>query len=106
MGGVEVALRPEFCWLPRGPCFWGRGGAAAGGCLLPDLNEEEAAAASGAEARGAGADTASRADSLPSITEMMSLIALDAMEGSLNTSRRMSVSYMPASRMSRTTESV
>ena len=53
MGGVEVALRPEFCWLPRGPCFWGRGGAAAGGCLLPDLNEEEAAAASGAKARGA-----------------------------------------------------
>ena len=68
---------------------WRRRG---GRLLVAGLNEEEAAAVSGARARGVGAETASRADSLPSITEMMLLIALEAMEGSPNMSRRMSMS--------------
>ena len=69
-------------------------------------DEDEAAAASGADDLGVGNEMALRADSLLSITQMMSFMAFVAMEGSLRTSRRISTSYMPASRMSRTTESV
>ena len=87
-------------------CGFGARGGAEAGALPADLNDDEAAAASGADDLGAGDETASRADSLLSMTQMMSLIAFVAMDGSLRTSRRISTSYMPASKMSRTTESV
>ena len=87
-------------------CGLGARGGAEAGVLPADLKEDEAAAASGADGLGAGDVTASRADSLLSMTQMMSLIAFVAMDGSLRTSRRISTSYMPASKMSRTTESV
>ena len=84
-------LRPGS--LVLGLPFGARSGAVAvTGGFPPDLKEEEADAASGAGARGAGEETASRADSFPSITEMMSLIALVAKDGSLRTSRWMSTS--------------
>ena len=90
-----------------GPCcrfcdcgFGARGGAEAG--LPADLNDDEAAAASGADDLGVGDETASRADSLLSITQIMSFMDFVAMR----TSRQISTSYMPARRISRTTESV
>ena len=55
------------------------------GGLPEDLKEEDAAAASRAGVRGAGDETASRADSLPSMTEMMSLMDLEAIDGLLRT---------------------
>ena len=81
-------------WLFCRPCCCGLGGRDGGVCALglpPDL-KDEAAAASGAEERGAGDETASRADSLLSTTQMMSLMDFVAMEASLRTSRRISVS--------------
>ena len=88
---------------PEGSRFWGpccrfcdcglgaRGGAEAG-ALPADLKDDEAAAASGADDLGVGDETASRADSLLSITQMMSFMDFVAMEGSLRTSRRISMS--------------
>ena len=79
--------------LFRGPCcrfcdcgFGARGGAEVG--LPADLKDDEAAAASGADGLGVGDETASRADSLLSITQIMSFMDFVAMEGSLRTSRR------------------
>ena len=81
-------------WLPCRLCCCGLGGRDGGACALgfpPDL-KDDAAAASGAAERGAGDETASRADSLLSMTQMMSLIGFEAMDGSLSTSRRISTS--------------
>ena len=85
--GCFWSLRGRFC-----DCGLAARGDGAGLLGLPaDLNDE-VAAASGAEDRGVGDETAARADSLLSITQMMLLIGFAAMEGSLSTSRRISTS--------------
>ena len=68
--------------------FWrlgGLGGAAPDG-LFGGLEYEDAAVASRAGVRGARDVTASRANSLLLMTEMMSLMGLEAMDASLRTS--------------------
>ena len=88
-GSIEGAPCACSCWRFCGGCDFGVFGAALPACFL-DLNDEAAAAASGAGVRGAGYATASRADSFPSTTEMMSLIDFEAMDGSLRTLRQIS----------------
>ena len=106
--GMHQAGQEGSCVAPTGGSRRGLvacRGASGPFVLFEDLNNDQVAAASGTAGLGAGDATASRADSLLSTTEIMLLMDLVAMDGSLSKSQQISTS-IPESRMSRTTESV